>query len=176
MPINLELKARYPSLAAATRYAEGLGARREGVLRQRDTYFLSGEMRLKLREIRGSRAEVIVYRRPDRHSSRYSNYTVVKIPNSSQMRRLFSKLFGIRVVVEKQRVLYLYKNARIHIDFVKGLGNFVEFEVLVIHGKKQAASLMAYLREQFRITERSLIGESYSDLLARRSGYGTKHA
>jgi len=149
MPKNLELKARYPSLIEAMRYAEGIGAHRTEVLHQKDTYFLSGMVRLKLREIRGNRSEVIAYRRPDTNSIRYSDYAVVQIPNAREVRQLFAQLFGIEVVVKKKRILYLYKNARIHIDFVRGLGNFVEFEVLVVHGKRQAESLMNFLRKRF---------------------------
>lgn len=176
MPKNLELKASCRSLAIALHIAEGLGARRGGVLRQTDTYFLSGSDRLKLREIRGDHAELIFYRRPNTSSVRYSEYTVVRVSGPGRMKRLFSKLFGIRVVVVKKRILYLYQNARIHIDSVSGLGNFIEFEVLVLHGAKQAESLMVFLKKEFRIREASIIGGSYSDILLGRKRRGIHRA
>ena len=172
MPKNLELKASYRSLVKALRIAQGLGARREGTLLQTDTYFLSGSDRLKLREIRGDHAELIFYRRPNTNSVRYSEYTVVRVPAPARVKRLFSRLFGIRVVVVKKRILYVYKNARIHLDSVAGLGSFVEFEVLVLFGKKQAESLMALLQKEFRIQKGSIIGGSYSDILLRRKRRG----
>ncbi len=176
MPRNLELKARFPSLVEAARIATHLGARREGALRQIDTYFLAGSDRLKLREIRGDHAELIFYRRPNTSSTRYSEFTVVRVSEPARVKRLFSTLFGIRVVVVKGRFLFLYKNARIHLDSVAGLGNFIEFEVLVLHGKKQAESLMAFLRKEFRIKKHSLIGGSYSDILLRRARRGIHRA
>jgi predicted adenylyl cyclase CyaB len=176
MPRNLELKASYRSLVKALRIAEELGARREGSLRQTDTYFLSGSDRLKLREIRGDHAELIFYRRPNTSSVRYSEYSVVRVPEPARVKRLFSKLFGIRVVVVKKRILYIYKNARIHIDLVPGLGNFIEFEVLVLHGRKQAELLMAFLKKEFQIREASIIGGSYSDILLGRKRLGIHRA
>lgn len=176
MPRNLELKAVYPSHLEALRIAGQIGARRKGTLRQTDTYFLLGSDRLKLREIRGDHAELIFYRRPDTDSTRYSDYTVVRVSEPTQVKRLFSRLFGTRVVVVKKRILFIYKNARIHIDSVTGLGNYIEFEVLVLHGKKQAESLMAFLRKEFRIGRESLIGGSYSDILMSRERRGIHRA
>ncbi|OGU25770.1 MAG: hypothetical protein A2X66_00025 [Ignavibacteria bacterium GWA2_54_16] len=176
MPENLELKASSRSLVEALRTAGKLGARREGVLRQTDTYFLTGADRLKLREIRGDHVELIFYRRPNASSVRYSKYTVVSVSEPARVKRLFSKLFGIRVIVVKKRILYIYKNARIHIDSVKGLGSFIEFEVLVLHGKRQAESLMAFLRKEFRIRKSSIIGGSYSDILLRQRRRGIHRA
>ncbi len=176
MPKNLELKASYPSHDEALRIARALGARREGTLIQKDTYFLSGAERLKLREIRGDHAELIFYRRPNTGSTRYSEYSVLRVSEPRRVKSLFSRLFGTRAVVVKKRILFILKNARIHIDSVAGLGNYIEFEVLVLHGRKQAESLMALLQEQFRIRKRSLIGGSYSDLLLRRSRRGTNRA
>lgn len=172
MPRNLELKATFPSIVEAVRIADRLGARRRGTLRQTDTYFLVGSDRLKLREIRGDHAELISYRRPNKSSTRYSEYTVERVSDPSRMKRLFSRLFGIRVVVVKRRILFIYKNARIHIDSVAGLGNYIEFEVLVLHGAKQAETLMVFLRNEFGIGRNSLIGGSYSDILIRRQRRG----
>lgn len=176
MPRNLELKASYPTLNNAIRTARDLGARRQGILHQTDTYFLSGSDRLKLREIRGEHAELIFYRRPNTNSSRYSEYTVVRVSEPRRVKTLFSRLFGIQAVVVKRRLLFLYENARIHIDTVAGLGNYIEFEVLVVRGKKQAELLMAFLRKEFRIEKKSLIGGSYSDIMIRQKRRGTNRA
>ena len=51
------------------------------------------------------------------------------------------------MVVEKKRRLFLYKNSRIHLDEVRGLGTFIEFEVLVKHGKQQAQKLLELLSD-----------------------------
>ena len=168
MPTNLELKAVIPSPVAAERVARRLRARRIGLLRQVDTYYRIPRARLKVREINGTRAELIYYARANSVSSRYSDYLIVKFPDAQTLKKLCSSLFAVQVVVRKRRVLYLYQNARIHIDSVRGLGSFIEFEVLVTQGKTQARKLMKRLTEAFGIRKASIVGESYSDLLERK--------
>lgn len=169
MPTNLELKARYSSVAHAEHIARRLRARFVGILRQTDTYFRVPAGRLKLREINGKIFELISYRRPNIRSSRYSHYDVYPVELPHSLKRMFFFLFGTLVVVSKTRRLYLYRNARIHIDRVRGLGTFVEFEVQVKHGKRQARRLMRELIKAFSIPRHSTVGLSYSDLLLKKT-------
>lgn len=168
MPKNLELKSHYDSLSRAKRIARAIGAVHKGTLRQVDTYFKVRSGRLKLREIDGEQFELIYYERANARSSRYSDYHIVQLTESRSARELFRILFGISVVVRKKRTLFLYRNARIHIDSVERLGTFIEFEVVVNRGKKQARALMQVLRKEFRIDPRSLVGGSYSDMIRRK--------
>jgi len=168
MPTNLELKARFPSSARARRISRALGARFDGILKQTDTYFGVKRGRLKLREINGKSLELIYYRRVNTKGSRYSDYSVLPLQNIQAARRLLTSLFEITVVVKKRRELFLYRNSRIHIDSVAGLGGFIEFEVLVVRGKRQARHLMSFLKSKFEIDSSSLIAGSYSDLIRLR--------
>ena len=168
MPSNLELKAVCRSLADAQKIARKIRAKRIGTMHQTDTYFRINRGRLKLREIRGAGSELIYYRRPNRKGSRFSNYLVVPVVSRVAMKRLFRSLFGERTVVRKLRTLYLYKNARIHLDRVKGLGSFIEFEVLNTRGKRQAQTMMIFLKNEFRIRQGAIIAGSYSDLIWKR--------
>jgi predicted adenylyl cyclase CyaB len=77
-------------------------------------------------------------------------------------------VLGIKVVVDKKRILYYYKNARIHVDTVKDLGNFMEIEVEVKKGDKQAETLMKELLEYLQIPKSDFIKNSYSDLLLKK--------
>ena len=169
MPKNLELKSAYDSLAKAKRIARAMGAVHKGTLRQVDTYFNVRSGRLKLREIDGGEFELIYYKRANRKTSRYSDYRIVPLTEPRAARDLFRLLFGISVVVRKKRTLFLYQNARIHIDSVERLGTFIEFEVVVNRGRKQARALMQFLRKEFRIHPISLVGGSYSDMLRRKA-------
>jgi len=168
MPTNLEIKARYQSLLLAKRIATGIGARYVGTLRQTDTYFKLPSGRLKLRENDGKKFELIYYRRANAKRSRYSNYIVVPLLDATAAKQMFRWLYGVSAVVRKKRILFLYRNARIHIDSVDGLGCFVEFEVIVNRGKKQARELMSILRRSFRIDPFSLVPGSYSDLSGKK--------
>ena len=168
MPTNLEIKAKYPSLAKARKISRDLGARFGGTLKQTDTYFKVKQGRLKLREINKKELELIYYRRGDSKGNRYSDYTVLPLQRKEAAKRVLESLFETLVVVRKRRELFLYKNSRIHIDTVAGLGAFVEFEVLVVRGERQAQDLMSSLRREFGINSASLIGGSYSDMLLKR--------
>jgi adenylate cyclase, class 2 len=165
MPQNLEIKCRYQSLARARKIALSIGASSQGTLRQIDTYFNAKSGRLKLREINGQRSELIYYQRPNARSSRYSHYSIVSLDEPGAPKSLFRSLLGVSAVVRKKRSLFLYKNARIHIDSVERLGTFVEFEVVVKRGKRQARELMKFLMKEFGINKKMLLGGSYSDLV-----------
>ena len=167
MPTNLEIKAKYSSLSQARRISRTLGARFGGTLNQTDTYFKVKHGRLKLREINQKELELIYYRRENRRRSRYSDYSVIDLQKQEAAKRVLNSLFETLVVVKKKRELFLYKNSRIHIDFVAGVGGFVEFEVMVVRGKRQAQQLMKFLRTKFGIDASMLIAGSYSDILLK---------
>jgi predicted adenylyl cyclase CyaB len=81
--------------------------------------------------------------------------------------RVLTDAFGVLAVVKKKRELYTYKDARIHIDEVEGLGAFIEFEVT---GGETPASVatMKELRSAFGIAEESVIKVSYSDMILEK--------
>ena len=170
MATNLELKARITSAAGAQECARRLGAAYQGVLHQRDTYFRVAAGRLKIREIRGSAAELIWYERDESTSERWSRYERVAIADPAPLLRVLAGACGTLAVVEKDRSLYLYGSARIHLDEVSGLGAFLEFEIV---GEEPDASrsAMRSLRDAFGIRDTDVVRGSYSDLiLAKRTG------
>jgi predicted adenylyl cyclase CyaB len=173
---NLEFKAKCQSLKSAVKTCNRLGARKKGILRQTDTYFKVKSGRLKVREINGEDFELIWYMRENVKGSRYSDFIVVPLEEPKKMKALCRGLFGVRLVVVKHRLLYMYKNARIHIDTVRGLGKFVEFEVIVNRGKNQARQLMDFLIAEFRISKKTIVAESYSDLLLKLKTHSARSA
>ena len=168
MPTNLEIKAAYDSVKLARKHARRIGARYVGTLNQIDTYFKVTSGRLKLREINGKKSELIYYHRSNVKKSRYSQYTILEVKNPALMKEMFRSLFGIWTIVKKKRILFLYRNARIHIDSVKKLGTFLEFEIIVGHDKKRARSLMSFLCKEFAVKSESFVGGSYSDMVRER--------
>ena len=167
MPNNLELKARIPSLLHAEAICKKIRARRAGILRQEDVYFCVRSGRLKLRSFPGGKSELIFYRRANRKGGRYSAFTRMPVTHRFAMKRALSTTMGILCVVKKRRLLYLYKNARIHLDRVNSLGTFIEFEVLVTRGRPQAENLFRFLVQSFGLRTRDSIAGSYADLLLK---------
>jgi adenylate cyclase, class 2 len=168
MPENLELKARVQSLRAVGAAAQRIGARKAGTLVQRDTYYTVRRGRLKLREIVGSKAELIAYDRPNLQGSRVARYDVFPIERPRVLKSMLNNALGTRAVVEKRRTLHLYQNCRIHADQVRGLGTFLEFEVTITRGRPQARRLMKSLVRHFGVDPADVVGPSYCDLILDR--------
>jgi adenylate cyclase class IV len=165
---NIELKARCGDLAAAAKRAASLGAERQGVLVQVDTYFRVPHGRLKMRETAGdAEAQLIWYERPDSTDFRGSDYYVLPIPKPLETRLALSAALGVRGEVRKRRQLWLWHNVRIHLDEVAGLGTFVEFEAVIAPGEDEEQSLdrLATLTGALNIGEADRVAVSYSDLL-----------
>ncbi|MCX6136055.1 MAG: class IV adenylate cyclase [Ignavibacteriales bacterium] len=164
MPTNLELKARVHSLSGTKKVA-GSFARFDSTLSQTDTYFCVREGRLKLRVFSPASAELIVYARNEGKGDRYSRFDIFPTGDSRGLFRVLKTALGIDVQVKKTRLVYRYQNARIHIDAVRSLGAFIEFEVMVTKGPRQAKALLAELRERFGIADCDCISCSYADLI-----------
>lgn len=98
---------------------------------QKDIYLNTPDGRLKIRLQEESQPCLIEYRRPDETHPRISDYTLTWLPDyQATLRELESRL-GILAEVDKQRELYLYRNVRLHLDEVKYLGWFMEFESVI---------------------------------------------
>lgn len=164
---NIELKARDPDPARSLDVCDSLGAVEAGVLVQTDTYFNVPRGRLKLREEDGDSTQLISYVRPDDLGERLSQYRIVEIEDAEGLKAALSERLGTRVVVSKRRRLFLWREVRIHLDRVDGLGAYLEFEAVAPEHSDLAdeRQKVRHLREAFAIGAEDLIDRSYSDLL-----------
>lgn len=165
--LNVELKARVHDLQHARTVAAELATRPLQELRQRDTYFYCRTGRFKLREIDQQPSELIWYQRASEQQSRPSHYMLVEVLDQEGMRDLLEATLGIRAVVEKEREVYFYHNVRIHLDQVRSLGTFLEFEAVLEHPGQlqQGHEQLAFLRGQFAISEEDLLNGSYGEMV-----------
>ena len=90
------------------------------------------------------------------------------VPDATGTRALLETTLGVRACVRKRREVWLYRNARIHLDTVEGLGTFVEIQVVVTTGMVQARALMSELRGALEIRAKDLFAGSYSDMSGAR--------
>ena len=77
----------------------------------------------------------------------------------------------MRVVVEKRRRLVMWRNVRIHLDDVTGLGRFVEFEAVAPGGGglEEDRARIEQLRAALGIEDDALlVARAYADLPAGR--------
>jgi len=147
-----------------------LGAKDAGVLHQTDTYFKSPSGRLKLREIAdatGQRAELIWYERTDEAKSRKSDYIVTPIAHPAELIASLKASMGLRGQVIKTRHLLLWHNVRIHLDEVKNLGSFVEFEAVITDGESEETGhqRLVDLCKALFVNQSNYQTKSYAELL-----------
>lgn len=170
MPRNVELKARLRDPEVQRRLAERLADSGPTVIEQRDVFFPTPAGRLKLRFLGDGSGQLIHYRRPDTDGPKTSHYRIVPIPEPEALRRLLADALGVRAEVVKTRELYLAGRTRIHLDRVRGLGAFLELEVMLEAGESEAAGRAeaGRLMERLEIGPDSLIDRAYVDLLEER--------
>lgn len=165
---NIEIKYR---IADPERVAQRLTSIREIKVQfrhyQKDIYFDAPEGRWKIRLEENSRPFLIRYYRPDEDKPRISDYTLTPLPDLKETYADLKTNYGVLAEVEKIRELYLYKNVRIHLDEVTGLGWFLELESVISERYDQRVS-QQHLQEVLGILG-GLLDEaergSYLDLL-----------
>lgn len=163
MPLNLEIKIPLDSHNLSLSVLNNLKAEFIKELNQKDVYYKLPGFLLKLR-IEDDQECLIKYIRDEKNPDRFSDYQVIYL-KSSGTEKFFNSLFEIEAVVEKKRLLYMYDNTRIHLDTVKNLGNFMEFETLVTNGKDDAKSRFNFLVDKFNLDTKKQIKCSYRDLI-----------
>lgn len=174
MARNVEIKARLSDLETTRRLAAELADGPPERLEQRDTFFGVDGGRLKLRELSGSRAELIWYRRPDAPGPTESHYETVVVPDPAALRALLAAALGVRGEVKKHRLVYHIGRTRVHLDDVQELGTFLELEVEMAAGEPAERGVAEALRlmNALGIGEDALVSEAYVDLLTRRDRPG----
>ena len=167
MPRNIEIKLRCHALNDVRTRGLAAGASDEGLLVQTDTFFHASTGRLKLREINGERAELIAYSREDLAGSKASDYVVAPVAEPATMFAALSAACGVIRVVRKRRDLLLWRNVRIHLDRVEGLGDFVELESVVGTVDEPTATRNLHeLLGLLGLTDAEPVAVAYADLLA----------
>ena len=164
---NVEFKAELRDPSLARMICQSLGAAHVGKLAQTDTYYSVPDAKLKKRETPGAATEYIFYSRADRSRPKLSTYTIYT--ESQAIDRFGATPLPVLIVVKKVRDLYLYKQVRIHLDQVEGLGNFLEFEAVVSPAQNLAVchGLMDELRTAFGPALGEPIACGYADLLRK---------
>jgi len=163
MPANLEIKVPYKNLGMLTAGLTAIKAEFKKVLVQKDTYYKTDKGLLKLR-VDGDKTELIYYNRNEKNAKRWSEYYTLQI-SDSKPEQFFPHLYNIEVVVKKRRKLYMYKNTRIHLDTVQGLGAFVELESMVKTTRKAAEKEFKFVVENLQLPVDKELRMSYRDLL-----------
>ena len=163
--LDIEIKAKCENHDRIIEIITDKGAKLIGNFDMEDKYFNVQKGRLKFRE--GDIEDILIqYDREEKNVKR-SDFLVEIMPKENHISKILEKTLGVKVIVKKNRGIYILNNIRFHIDTVDGLGKFIEIEV-----RGEAEEELPKLREQlkefldlFEIPEEDFIKGSYSDLL-----------
>lgn len=82
----------------------------------------------------------------------------------NELDKILRTQFSVLTEVKKKREVFICDEVRIHLDRVKELGSFLEFEVIytkLFSAKKRMSELIKY----FELNENEFIKHSYSDMV-----------
>lgn len=120
--------------------------------------------------------QLIAYNRPNSgENHQESNYVKITYDEGNvsdkKIESTLASFYKPSRVVEKERTVFLYKNTRIHLDDVKAMGYFLEFEYVVPKENKfkdDHDDVYSFLTKKYRLHDLSAferIYVSYSDLV-----------
>jgi predicted adenylyl cyclase CyaB len=168
--LNLEMKARDPDPEYSRAALADLGAVRQASIRQSDTFFEtdSCDTYLKVRDENPGSPHLIRYTRARDKRIRLSNYSITPVEDLAAVLAELASRLGVVGEVRKTRELWLLKNARIHLDQVCELGDFLEIEVVAdgTRLEKSDNALMARIQQRLAIAGECLVSGPYLELLA----------
>lgn len=164
---NIEIKCPLPERARVERRLREMGAEPRWTRRQRDTFFAVPEGWLKLREAEGVLPELIAYRRStDTDGPRPSDYVRARLEDAELWKELLAVVLPRETVVEKERTLWRAGRTRVHLDRVRGLGEFLELETAADEvGEREARRECDELIAALELDRASFLAVPYRALL-----------
>lgn len=170
MSLNIEIKATSTDPDRLEKVLRETTRSEPVLLKQHDTFFKVLRGRLKMRCDEKGQSELIYYRRDEQKGPKLSRYFRKSLKDANKKKEELSKLFGIESEVNKTRKVFLVDNARVHLDNVEGVGEFVEIEVVLDspRQKTRGKRLLQKLMDLLDISEKDLISDAYETLIIRR--------
>jgi adenylate cyclase class IV len=171
MPRNIEIKARITSVEALLPTAQALADGPATAITQDDTFFTVPQGRLKLREFADGTAELIHYHRADSKNSKASDYVRVPVADPAALRLALQRACGVQGRVQKQRLLLMVGQTRIHLDRVQGLGDFMELEVVLAAQQTDAegSAIAEALMARLGLADAERLAGAYLDMLVAQT-------
>ncbi len=170
MARNVEIKARIDDFSALYAKIALLADGAPDLIDQDDTFFVCPHGRLKLRKLAADRGELIFYQRADQAGPKTSFYSIAETADPEALRETLTLAYGSAGRVIKQRALFMVGQTRLHLDRVKDLGDFLEFEVVLAEHETEAQGIAIAedLLERLEIPRQELVDQAYVDLLRQR--------
>jgi predicted adenylyl cyclase CyaB len=170
MPRNIEIKAQLDSIDSLEPSVAALADGGPAAMQQDDTFFACPNGRLKLRELSDKQGQLIFYQRPDKSGPKESFYVIAPTEEPAKLREALTLAYGQNGRVRKHRKVYMVGNTRVHLDRVEGLGDFLEFEVVLADSDTPEAGMVIAddLLDRLNIPRSALVEGAYVDLIERQ--------
>jgi len=161
---NFEIKVRINKLDEILNLIKKSGAVFDCKMHHVDRYFNVGSYKKKIREIDDKDIQLISYSRREKVGRKESEYDIKTL--TTKEKSDFLDKHKIVCTVDKTRELWIYKHTRVHIDFVKGLGRFLELEIVMddINTEEGVREFNTILK-LLEINKKDSVACSYSDLI-----------
>jgi adenylate cyclase class IV len=171
MPRNIEIKARIASVEALLPVAQALAGGAPELIAQDDSFFKVAHGRLKLREFADGSAELIHYARDNSAAAKASDYVRVPVPHPALLREALSRGLGLLGRVQKQRLLLMVGQTRVHLDRVQGLGDFMELEVVLRSDQTdtEGCAIAQALMARLGLADAERLAGAYLDMLVTQT-------
>ena len=171
MNLELEVKSRCHNLAKVRSQLKRLGAKFIGQVHQVDTYYqispdyyLNRRPKLRIREEKNKRQVFLEYHVPINAFKAKEFETSL---GDAKIGRVILEKLGYRVglVVDKKREKYRMGKINIDLDQLRGLGNFIEVEIMN-NATRQSLKMIYQFLEKLGISKSdNIAGQSYVNLL-----------
>jgi len=171
MGANIEVKARIRDWDRQYSKAQRMAGERVTMLDQVDTFFHVPTGHLILRQVAHGRGELIYYQRPDQQGPKLSEYSITPISTPALLCETLAQALGVSGELRKRRWMFhaneWHSHTRIHFDEVKGLGRFIELEVVLAPGQppEEGEKIARRFRGALDIRDEDLIDCAYVDLM-----------
>lgn len=114
-----------------------------------------------------SKSMLVQYDRSNTTGPKLSEYNLYETADAEMLNKTLSASVGVLGEVVKTRHLFLHGQTRIHLDQVKGLGPFLEFEVVLRPEQtiEEGTAIADEMMEIFEIAKDDLLAGAYLDEL-----------
>lgn len=172
MALNVEIKARIREWEPMRMRAAAIADGPCQIIEQHDVFFRTLRGRLKLRVLAPDRGYLVYYEREDAEGPKASNYMISETGDPASLEQVLGASLGVRGIVDKTRHLYTVGQTRVHLDRVRGLGEFLELEVVLApdQGIQQAIDVASETMRELGVLDRDLVEGAYIDLLEASRG------
>ena len=122
-------------------------------------------------QVSDNRGELIFYQRADRAGPKESFYLISRTSDPDTLRDVLAASNGVLGRVVKHRTLIMAGRTRIHLDRVRGLGEFLELEVVLKDDEAPSAGIAEAHRimSQLGVSPGQLIEGAYLDMIQRQA-------